>query len=374
MKSALIIGGGFAGCAMAQQLEAQGGWKVTLVESAPFLGGGCKTFFMGGHPYTFGPRHLITEMVHVYEYLNSYVPLRPCNEHLFWTYVEQDNQFYHYPIHMDDIHSMPDAAKIMAEMEAAPGAAGAENIKDYWINAVGPTLYHKFIHDYNKKMWMVDDPSKINHNVKNWSPKGPNIATGPKEVFHDAISCYPYAVNGYDDYFDKTTTSADLTVLLSTKIEHYDIKNKTVVLNGEKQKFDVIVNTIPPDIMFDFVFGELAFIGRDFYPIILPIEEVFPKNVFFNYHANAQPITRVVEYKKLTLHKSPTTLIGIEIPSKANRLYPLPISSEVELANRYLAEMPDGVFSISRAGRYDYVRSIDHAIDDAMTVAKTLKS
>ena len=145
-------------------------------------------------------------------------------------------------------------------------------------------------------------------------------------------------------------------------------------MNGEKQKFDVIVNTIPPDIMFDFVFGELAFIGRDFYPIILPIEEVFPKNVFFNYHANAQPITRVVEYKKLTLHKSPTTLIGIEIPSKANRLYPLPISSEVELANRYLAEMPDGVFSISRAGRYDYVRSIDHAIDDAMTVAKTLKS
>lgn len=373
MKTALIIGGGFAGCAMAHQLELLGGWKTTLVDPAPFLGGGCKTFYLGGHPYTLGPRHLITEMIHVYEYLNELVPLRSCNEHLFWTYVEQDEAFYHYPIHMDDIRSMPDAEKIFLEMEAAQGAAGAENLKDYWMNSVGPTLYHKFIHDYNKKMWMISDPSEIDHNVKNWSPKGPNIATGPKEVFHGALSCYPWAANGYDDFFDKTTSSPDLTVMLKTKVEQYDIKDKTVVLNGEKRKFDVIVNTIPPDILFDFEFGKLKFIGRDFFPIVLPIEHAFPENVFFNYHANSHPVTRVVEYKKLTLHKSPTTLIGVEVPSMANRLYPLPINAEVEKANRYLAEMPDGVFSISRAGRYDYIRSIDHAIDDSMTVAKELK-
>lgn len=373
MKTALIIGGGFAGCAMAHQFELQGGWKTTLVETAPFLGGGCKTFFLGGHPYTFGPRHLITDMVHVYEYLNDIVPLRRCNEHLFWTYVEQDERFYHYPIHMDDIRSMPDAEKILAEMEAAPGAEGASNLREYWVNSVGPTLYHKFIHDYNKKMWMVSDPAEIDHNVKNWSPKGPNIATGPKEVFHGALSCYPWAKNGYDDYFAKTTASSDLTVMLNTKVSRYDIKNKTVELNGETRKFDVIVSSIPPDILFDFAYGELKFIGRDFFPIVLPIEEAFPENVFFNYYANQHPVTRVVEYKKLTLHKSPTTLIGVEVPSLSNRLYPLPIDSEVEKANQYLSEMPDGVFSTGRAGRYDYIRSIDHAIDDAMTVAMELR-
>ena len=36
VKSALIIGGGFAGCAAAHQLELIGGFDVTLVESAPF--------------------------------------------------------------------------------------------------------------------------------------------------------------------------------------------------------------------------------------------------------------------------------------------------------------------------------------------------
>ncbi len=38
MKRALVIGGGFAGCAAAWEL-AQGGWRVTLLEQAPRLGG-----------------------------------------------------------------------------------------------------------------------------------------------------------------------------------------------------------------------------------------------------------------------------------------------------------------------------------------------
>jgi 2-polyprenyl-6-methoxyphenol hydroxylase-like FAD-dependent oxidoreductase len=40
MKPALVIGGGFAGCAASLQLQLMGGWDVTLVERAPFLGAG----------------------------------------------------------------------------------------------------------------------------------------------------------------------------------------------------------------------------------------------------------------------------------------------------------------------------------------------
>jgi UDP-galactopyranose mutase len=360
---------------MAHQLELQGGWSTTLVEAAPFLGGGCKTYYQGGHPYTYGPRHFLTDSVRIYEYLNTYVPLRRCNEHLFWTYVEQDGRFYHYPIHIDDIRSMPDAAKILGEMARAPGPRGAANLKDYWINSVGETLYMKFIHEYNRKMWMVDDPSAIDHNVANWSPKGPNIASGPKEVFGDLISCYPYAYNGYDDFFSAATSGPDTKVLLSTRIETYDIGNKTVVLRGEQLRFDIIISTIPPDVVFDKAFGELRFIGRDLHTIVLPIEEVFPKNVFFCYYANARPVTRVVEYKKLTHYKAPTTLIGIEIPSTRNRLYPVPFNADVEKANRYRALFPDGTFSIGPLGRYDYAKNgIADTIGDAMGVAKLLKA
>ena len=68
MKNALIIGGGTAGCAVAHMLNLAGGWDVTLVEKAPFLGGGVRTFFYGGHPYTFGPRHFLTENEKTYNY------------------------------------------------------------------------------------------------------------------------------------------------------------------------------------------------------------------------------------------------------------------------------------------------------------------
>jgi len=50
VKTALVIGGGFAGCAAAHQLQLMGGWDVTVVERAPFLGAGVRTRYYGGHP------------------------------------------------------------------------------------------------------------------------------------------------------------------------------------------------------------------------------------------------------------------------------------------------------------------------------------
>jgi UDP-galactopyranose mutase len=99
LKTALIIGGGFSGCAAAHKLSLQGGWDVTLVERANQLGGGVQTMFYGGHPYTFGPRHFLTPWEDIYKYLNGIIPMRLCAEHEFVTYIEQDAAFYSFPIH-----------------------------------------------------------------------------------------------------------------------------------------------------------------------------------------------------------------------------------------------------------------------------------
>ena len=93
MKKALIIGGGAAGCSAVHQLYEIGGWDITLVEAGPFLGGGVRTQYYGGHPFTFGPRHFLTQNEKVYAYLNDIVPLRNCGDNQFITYVEPDNNF-----------------------------------------------------------------------------------------------------------------------------------------------------------------------------------------------------------------------------------------------------------------------------------------
>ncbi len=376
MKTALIIGGGFSGCAAAHQLEMLSGWDVTLVESAPFLGAGVRTQWFGGHPYTFGPRHFLTPYEETFTYLNAIVPIRRCPEHEFLTYVERDNAFYAFPINMTDVRTMPDYSEIQAEMdekkrEEFRGAKEAKNIEDYWIGSVGQRLYDKFIDEYSKKMWLIDDNKKID--TFGWSPKGVALKDGPRAAWDSAISGYPYAPDGYDYYFGFATQAA--RVLLSTTITNFDIPNKNVTFNGEKKSYDIIVNTIAPDTIFDECYGALPFLGREFHKIVFPTETVLPENVYFLYYANDEKFTRLVEYKKFTHHVSPTTLIGMEIPTFGNgKHYPMPYQSEQIRAERYFADMPDGVFSIGRAGSYLYGIDIDDCIRQTMLMAETLRA
>lgn len=369
MKKALIIGGGVAGCAAAHQLTLMSGWDVTLVERAPFLGAGVRTFWFGGHPYTFGPRHFLTQNRAVYDYMNAICPLRSCADHQFITYVERDNAFYNYPIHEDDIARMPDVEIIANERKEAVGVANAKNLEEYWIGSVGRRLYDKFIDQYNKKMWLVDDNTRID--TFNWSPKGVTIKSGDRAAWDTALSAYPFAPDGYNRFFDVTVEGT--RVLLNTRIERFDLEAKTVWIAGERYQFDLIVNTISPDDLYDKCYGELKYIGRDFHKIVFPTESVLPEHVYFLYYANDEKFTRLVEYKKFTHHKSPTTLVGMEIPSSNGKHYPLPFKSEQVLAKKYFDMMPEHVYSIGRAGSYRYGLDIDDCIEQAMIMARQIK-
>lgn len=369
MKTALIIGGGFAGCASAHQLLLLGGWDVTVVDINPFLGAGVRTMWYGGHPHTYGPRHFLTQDERTFAYLNGYCPLRRIPEHQFIAYVERDQQFYNFPIHKDDIERMPDRERIDGELRSRVGVENVRNLEAYWIGSVGVTLYEKFIKKYNHKMWLLTDNTTID--TFNWSPKGVALKEGPRAAWDTAISAYPYAPNGYDDYFELATRGA--TVLLSTAIEQYDIPARSVVIRGERRTFDVIVNTISPDLLFEQCYGKLPYAGVDFLRIVLPVEHCFPEDVYFLYYPNDEPFKRLVEYKKFTRHKSPTTLIGMEIPSRNGRHYPMPIQAEQQKAQRYFDQMPDGVFSIGRAGSYRYEVDIDDCIAQALDLKQKLK-
>jgi UDP-galactopyranose mutase len=133
------------------------------------------------------------------------------------------------------------------------------------------------------------------------------------------------------------------------------------------------VNTISPDELFDRCHGTLKYLGRDFHKIIFPTEHVFPEHVYFLYYANDEKFTRLVEYKKFTHHKSPTSLVGMEIPSFNGKHYPLPFRRDQELASRYFALMPQHVYSIGRAGSYRYGLDIDDCIEQAMLMARQIR-
>ena len=113
-----------------------------------------------------------------------------------------------------------------------------------------------------------------------------------------------------------------VTVRLKCDIEAYDVQKPVVRIGREWLRSDILVSSISPDILFDFQYGELKYMSRDFLKLVLPLEQVIPDPIFFLHYANDGIFTRVIEYKKLTGHNAPTTLLGIEVSSKSTKLYP----------------------------------------------------
>ena len=368
----LIIGGGFAGCASAEILSHFASSKITLVEKSNELGAGVRTYFYGGHPYTFGPRHFLTENKDTYIYLKKFLKMRNCNYHQFKSYVEKDNNFYNYPINKKDIQVMPDKKQILKQLKNKKKIIKAKNLEEFWIKSVGNILYNKVIKNYNEKMWMVDDCKELD--TFSWSPKGFTIKSGNRAAFNDRISAYPTHKDGYNRFFDKIKKIKNVKIKTNTTLKNLNMKKKTYQINNKKFNFDILINTIAPDTLFKNKFGELKFIGRDLIKIVFPTKEVFPKDVFFLYYPNMEKFTRMVEYKKFTKHKSKTSLIGLEIPSKNGRYYPLPIKSEQKKARKYFKLFEHNCFSIGRAGTYRYEVDIDDCIAQALNIKKIIQT
>jgi len=361
LKTAIVIGAGFTGCTWARLLSEKG-FGVTMLEKESYLGGGCKTFTYGGHPYTLGPRHLFTQQKHIYDYLDRFTPLRRLHHYLL-TYVDRDGEFYSYPPHADDIELMPDRNKIKKELSKRSDPSQARNFEEYWILSVGETLYDKFVKHYSQKMWQIDCNTVLDD--FKFDGKGVQLCTGTKEVRPDLYIAYPRKLNGWDDYFDICAESPNVTTRLNCRIDAYDVHKPGVLIEGEWLTADLLVSSTSPDLLVESDYGELPYIGRDFVKLVLPVEHVIPDPIYFIHYAGDEIFTRVVEYKKLTGYKAPTTFLGIEIPSTNNKLYPYPIKAEQEKARRYLDELPDKVLSVGRMGNYLYL-DIGQVIEEAL--------
>ncbi len=371
MKKILIIGGGFAGCSSAEIISKIPNTKITIIEKGKYLGAGVRTFFNGGHPFTFGPRHFLTQNKEAYNYLKKFIKLRDVSYHKFISYIRQDDNFYNYPLNVKDLEKMPDKKKIKKEIASAKGVEKSKNLEEFWIRSIGKTLFKKTIENYNKKMWQVNSCKTID--TFKWSPKGSALKKGKIAAYHDWISMYPTAKDGYNKYFDKILKIKNVNVKFNAELNSININKKTATVNNKKIKYDIIINTIAPDTIFNFKYGKLKFIGRDLHTFVLPGKYAFPKDTFFIYFPNNEKFTRLVEYKKFTRHKSKNTLIGMEIPSSNGRFYPVPFKSEQKKAKKYFNIMPKWFYSIGRAGTYRYEVDIDDCIMQSLEIGKQIR-
>ena len=385
---ALILGGGFAGTTTAHLLKREG-WDVTLIEKEPHLGGGCRTFFHCGHPYTNGPRVYYGYSQKVFDWLNSVVPIRRFPFELRTLAHEpkgEDRRFWTYPPHEMDLGSYPRAAQIAEEMAARDNSVEPKDFEDYYLRKVGPTIYDMFVDHYSKKMWMIGD-NRI-FDIFKWSAKDRPIETGSREAYKGSILGYPIAPDGYNAYFERMVEGTRVFTghhlgdwaddsynpLLCEKDGRFHILKRAgapqeIVEEIVGELFDVVVSTLPIDELLGIQERErLPYAGRDFHVVVLPCKQVFPGDVRFCHYASPEDEwTRITEFKKITYHESESTLLVLEKPSRANKLYPYLTKANMAKVAEYLKMLPPNVHSIGRLGTYKY-STIEQTIAEAFAV------
>ena len=363
----LVLGAGVAGCTTAYLL-ARKGYLVTILEGGHEPGGGVRTRWYGGHPYTFGPRVFFSKDDEIISLLTSLTKIRPFYTRS-WTYVSEDGQLYHYPLFLDDLSKMPDWNKISQQLDERKGKTPrTNNFENYWLDAIGPNLYQKFIDQYSKKMWGIESNRSLTANF-DWVNRGTPIRKDDTRLYGDQFQGYPEAPDGFNGFFSRALE--DIDCVFDCQILSFDPDRRVVTTTKGDFHGEVIVNTVHVDLLFGGVHGNLQFCGRQFLKVMLPIKQAFPDDVTWIHYSGSEAFTRVTEFKKITNHKAADTMLGIEIPTDANRYYPVQSEVELDRFKKYKALFPKDFYSIGRMGSFRY-KGIPDAIRDALDVTQKI--
>ena len=67
-----------------------------------------------------------------------------------------------------------------------------------------------------------------------------------------------------------------------------------------KLESDMVISTTSPDVLFNYDDGELKYVGREVFKIVLPIEQALPDDVYFIYYPGRKEAqTRLLNSKSL---------------------------------------------------------------------------
>ena len=340
----LVLGGGVAGSAIAYYLTEKG-YDVTVVEKNRRVGGLARTCYYSGHPYEFGP-HIWFWPGGPDDPVNATI-VKLTNNELFhidrrlFTYIEADGRKYRYPVHYADIDEMPEREKIHRELRKNRGddlkligsqlpELGQCKFSDYFSEAIGETLYQKFMANYTWKMWNIPGDQletsmvwadRFHHAYTKKDEKTGGIAGYDPIKFEDhtlgkGIRFQVYPKGGWNAVWDAMVARSTVVRdrIAGIKDEH---KQPHVLMDSGDKYYFSDYHTVFSTIDIDELWGEdtLPYTGRMMIPFVIPgLRSAFPEGAESLHYSSCEFQTRVTEMKVITRHESPDTLILLEVP------------------------------------------------------------
>src|SRR5437660_5086784 len=211
----LIVGAGFAGSVLAEQLASQLDKKVLLVDRRNHVGGNAYDHYNddGILVHKYGPHIFHTNSERVFSYLSHFTAWRPYEHRVL---ASVDGQLLPIPINRTTVNRLYGLnLQTEAECEAffAERAELIEHCRtseDVVVSKVGRDLYEKFFRGYTRKQWGLD-PSELDAQV---TARVPTRTNTDDRYFNDTFQYMPQ--HGYTRMFENMLDDPNIKIMLNT--------------------------------------------------------------------------------------------------------------------------------------------------------------
>jgi UDP-galactopyranose mutase len=353
----LVVGAGFAGAVMAEQL-ASAGKQVLIIDKRPHIGGNAYDCLdQQGvliHPY--GPHIFHTNSKRVIEYLSQFTDWRFYEHRVL---AEVQGHCYPLPINRQTINALyglnltEEGVAAYFEKVRTP-IESIQSSEDVVLNSVGHDLCEKFFRGYTRKQWGLD-LSELSAGV---AARIPTRTNDDDRYFADTYQFMP--AHGYTAMFEKMLNHPNIQVKTSTSFD--DVKSQC--------EWGHLIYTGPIDTYFNHQLGKLPYRSLRFEHTHLSKQDNYQPVGTVNY-PNDHEYTRITEFKHLTGQRCTGTSIVREYPSASgDPYYPIPRPENQQLYQKYLelAEATPSVTFIGRLAEYKYY-NMDQVVASALKTA-----
>ena len=364
----LVVGAGFAGSVMAEQIAARSGRRVLVIDRRPHVAGNAHDLrdAAGLLIHRYGPHIFHTNSTMVADYLSRFTAWRPYEHRVLARVADPSGgggMDVPMPINRTTLNALYGLGLSSDAQAAAYLASVAEPVspvrtsEDVVVASVGRHLYETFFRGYTRKQWGMD-PSELDKAV---AARVPARSDTDDRYFTDTFQAMPR--DGYTAMFERMLDHPAIAV--ETGVEYRDVMRDEV--------FDHVVFTGAIDEFFDHRFGRLPYRSLEFRHVTLD-QEQFQAVGTVNYPDEAVPYTRITEYKHLTGQRHPKTSLTYEYPRAAgDPYYPIPRPENQALFKQYeaLARARHDVSFVGRLATYRYY-NMDQVVGQALASSKTL--
>ena len=371
-KKYLIIGAGFSGTVLANQLAQHSDCVIDIWDERNHIAGNCHTerdAKTGIMVHQYGPHIFNTDKKEIWDFVNTLGEFRP---YVHRVKAMSNGKVYSLPVNLHTINQLfgksftPEEAKKFLEGLADTSIKDPQNFEEQALRFIGKELYYAFFYGYTKKQWGCE-PTELPASILKRIP----VRFNYDDNYHNNIYT-GIPVNGYTALMEKLIDHPNIHVTLNKKFD------PSMDVNG----YDHVFYTGPIDAWFNFKYGRLGYRTVTFETHYADGD--FQGTTQMNYCDEQVPYTRITEHKHFANWEQYDKTIYFKEFSKETEpsdipYYPKRLEKDKTLLLQYRkdAEMLQHVSFLGRLATYRYMdmhNVIGEALDFSKSFLKTLNT